>query len=635
MIAPLAMLVLLAGAPPDAWKPIPASPGYRFCEAPGADAANAREWCGLLADLPPDACPGLRETCAGDAPDAGEDPNDLLSRLSRGCDDGGGDAGGYSPPPPPPPPPSRAGACDGALDGTGLAALLRWVVAITVAVAVLAVARWVFLRFVGWRREPEPPPRVVPSAAPEKATVDVPNRPSGDLLSEAEAALAAGRYGETVLLARAAALRRLGERGAIALTASRTDREYLRAIRPEDREPLRAIVRATEAVRWARSAIGEPEARSAFSAAERLIRGLSVGLVLAVLAAPDAARAESRYGAAGDAGWLDAFQRAGYDASWRLRGLSDIEDDLDVLVLDLGHTTIGDADARSLRDWVGRGGLLVTVGDASAIADLGALADVAEPGPMALTPALAATDLPTPVLPGGPTSAWAAPTGLVWVALPDGRAVVQSLTVEAGQILAVSDGRLLTNGALLSRENEGFLVAAPYAWPNLVAELPADAPAGTPFLTPIPARLQLATRAGTTSNSPIASMWNAKLLPVILQVLLVAALGALWRGWPFATPRDDAMAERTSFSDHLRALGSRWHRIGASRWALGQYARYVLDRRGESGLRQAALRQGRTPDEADALVARAAAAAAAPDGPSNPTEDLNLMEELWTLHRRP
>lgn len=615
----LAISLAFAGDP--AWKPVPDQPSYRFCTDPGVDAEEARAWCDLLAGLPPDACPGLRKTCAGETAGNTEDV-DLWERMS-GCGGTGSPEKTYTAPPPPPPAPSVG--CDAPSMGDGWLALVQWTVALAIALGIVILARFVFLRFLGRRRDPAPPP---PAFTRVRVTADapaIPDRPSGDLLDEAELALAEGRLGDAVLMARAAALRKLGERGRITLAASRTDREYVRAAEPESRDLLRTIVRVVEEHRWARRPLDPADVRRALNAAISLVRG---AVVAGLLLAAGTARAESRYGPEGDAALYEAYQRAGYDVSWRLRGLSTIEDDLDVLVLDLARTGLTDAEADSVRGWVERGGFLVVAGDASKILALGDLDVVDEPHDLSLGAVLAVTDLPAPALPDGPLFAWDQPTGTAWVELDDGRALVQGLALGQGFILSIADDRLIHNGALLSKGNEGFLVAAPYAGSDLTIF-------GTAVPeVPIPARLQLATHAGEEATNPVQSLWNARLLPVVLQILMVGALVALWRGVPFAPPRDPAADQRTAFTDHLRALGLRWQRLGASRRAVGQYARYGLERLGPDGLRQAALRHGMSPDEARSIVERAMKAAADLDGPDRPRDDLPLMETLWTLLRR-
>src|SRR5690606_38222509 len=129
-----------------------------------------------------------------------------------------------------------------------LGAILKWAVAIGVALVVLVVIRlivWV----VGWRRdEPAPTPPSRPIEAIVASADDVPDVPSEDLLGAAEQALSQGRFPDAVLLARGASLRRLGEAGKVRLHRARTDREYLRAVRGDAsvHGPLAEILASVE-----------------------------------------------------------------------------------------------------------------------------------------------------------------------------------------------------------------------------------------------------------------------------------------------------------------------------------------------------------------------------------------------------
>jgi len=614
---------------------------YRFCNVPGADAEEAREWCPLLEDLPEDRCPGLRATCEEGAEETVLD--------TSGCNAGSG-----KPTAAPAPPPKRPDepwelepwSCDVPDSlGSWIATVLKWVAAIGIALGVLVVLRLV-LGALGWwrRRQPE---RTVEQRPVEVSTVDggdVPELPSEDLLAAARRALADGRWGEVVLLARHAALRQLGDAGRVRLHRSRTDREYLRTVRrdPTVHEPLGEVLHAAEQHRWGGFAVGREVATRVLGAAERILRVVAVGvLAVLLLGAGD----DWRFGPEGDAALFDLFAKYGYQVSWRLRGLASIgaDDETDVLVLDLSGIDPGDKEWAALRDWVDGGHLLVVAGDhEGALPELGTRADLPLGSPSFLVSHLDGL-LPPPEWPEGPLWGWKDPDGLIWVAsgnldpsaanawakaegaVPeslaepgDPLAVVQVTLLGGGAVLAISDARLLWNGALVSPENEAFL-----------GQMIGVGAARGYWTLPIPTRLQLATLSSAGSDNPVGALANARLLPLVIQLLILVGLGALWKGWPFGPLRDPPGEGRLRFGDHVRALGTRYERLRATRHVVSRYAALWLNRMGPQGLRDV-IEQERGSEEAARLMAALQSVAEQPEGPNRP-DDLVLMEELWNI----
>lgn len=624
---------LALGAPE--WTPVLDQDAYRFCTDPGAQADSARDWCPMLADAPPDACPGLRKTCEG-AP-ARSDVRDLMERL-RGCAE---DSGGRLAAPPERP----AKGCDTDLqpkecstppDPTTASGLARWIGAIAVAVLVLIVLR-VLAAWWQWRRADRGSVVITdPIAAVVADPNTIPDLPSDDLLGAARRALAEGRYDEAALLARATALRRLGEAGRVVLHRARTDREYARSVRDEADvyDPLRVILSIVEGLRWGGRAIGVESARSALEAAERVVAALIVALV--VLGATEREARAGRYDPYGDAGLRDLYDTGGYVVSWRLRGLQTLTaGETDVLVLDLGQIAPEPADDEAIRAWVDAGGLLVVGGDASILfpelgffvtSEGGADTDT-DAGP---TLGFADVRLPDrspfqapPAWPWGPGAAWSsATTAVPWV-IADGPTgdvyPIVAMTVGKGGVIAIADDRLLNNGALVSPANEAFLLQSPYAGHD----------AGLWRLA-LPARVQLATRSGADSQDPCGTLARAHLLPAVIQLLLIAVLVGMWRGAAFAPLRDPPEAGRLAFSEHVRALGARYFRAKATRPAFGASAALWLGRLGRNGIIHAGTRAGLAPDKANALADAAEAAAREPFGKNQP-EDLANMEELWRI----
>ncbi|MFT4626702.1 MAG: hypothetical protein ACI8PZ_005380, partial [Myxococcota bacterium] len=202
-------------------------------------------------------------------------------------------------------------------------------------------------------------------------------------------------------------------------------------------------------------------------------------------------------------------------------------------------------------------------------------------------------------------------------------AVVRTVRVGDGVVVSLADVRLLWNGFLVDPDNEVFLGDLIFA-----GQVVDDWPMTTP------PRIQLATAAGGGSDSPAASLANARLLPFVLQFLAWWAVLGLWRGWPFGVPRDPPDAGRLQFADHIRAMARRYKGARATRHAASWYARLWLARLKPAGIVLAAQRHGRTPEQARALADRVAALARDPGGADTP-DDLDLVEDLWTItHRR-
>ena len=606
---------------------------FRFCHVPGANAEEALRWCGLLKDPGPGRCPGLRATCEDGV--VAEDPV-----FSSGCQ---GDRRGQGPADrlasAPERPPDEPGGCD-ALELSdpeelGLGLLLRWVVAIGIVASIAILFRVLWGTF-GLRRRHPPAPvaSVVEGEEEDEPLPDVPDAPGDALLAAARAALAEGRVGEAALLARGAALRHLGDTGRLRLHRSRTDREYVRSLRLEPglQGDLREILVAVEQHRWGGDPLGEPQAGRALDAVARLLSHGIVGLALwvGIAAGPAEAQTPQRYGPDGDAALLEVLEAHGYEAGWRLRSLGDLSEDTDALILDLSEVSPSPDQWAMIRAWTRGGGVLLVGGDATVgIPELGERASLGLEHTAELAPPLRGVGLSPPRWPGGPLYAFTG--GQPWV-IPAGDGalgLVAVVDLGGGVVVGIADPRLLWNGAFVHPANEAFVGDLLYLGQGL---------RGWPL--PTPARVQLATRAaatpssGSSSPNPLASMSNAHLLPFVLQLLATWALLGLWRGWPFAPLRDPPEAGRLSFSEHVQALGMRWFRLGASRYASVQLASLWLARLGPSGLQLAAQRHGRSPQEAKAWVEGLITLVDEPKGPDDPA-DLERMEELWKVTQSP
>lgn len=597
---------------------------FAFChdtdEPVSLSEADQAELCPLLEDAEPGACPGLRLACDGPG------DTDVGPPSSGGCSEDVGDPRAPEAPAVPP----ASSPVEGAAMAIG--EVFRWAIAFGIALLVFGLSIFAIRALLGWlRREPTAAP--VEEALPvEVAHVEVPDAdalpdaPSGDLLSAARRSIDGGEYRDGVLLCRGAALQALGERGALRLHASRTDREYARSLKrsdPEGHRALRRIVRAVEAVRWGGQAITEEQAKAALEAAGRILGLLLVGLMLLVASPAEAAPRED-YGLDGSAGLKSLFEQNGFEARWRLRGLDSVDAETGVLVLDTGTVVLSLDQQASLRAWVIDGGVLVVAGSLEGVPELGHL--VRTDG-SSLYASRSARDhgLVPPIPFGDGIVGYEDSYGTPWViasqADDDSVVLVQALSLGEGIVIGLADGRYLTNAAFISRSNAAFVGTMLYVAESM----------GHIALDERPV-VEIATigGGGAASNTPLASLANARLLPLVVQILGIVVLIGLWRGWPFGPPRDPPEEGRVRFADHAIALGRRFARAGASRYAASRVAQLCLARMGPVALQAAAERHGYRPAAARDLVARVQAIADEPDGPDARSDRL-LVEELWRV----
>ncbi|MEZ4318122.1 MAG: hypothetical protein R3F61_11480 [Myxococcota bacterium] len=603
----IAFLSLALGAPT-----VLDDEAFRFCHENG-DHEFEERFCPLLEHVPEDRCPGMRAFCA--APD--EAP-------ARGCDRPTPSKGTTGNDPVAPEAPTHEwdldapSGCDTQQSSLGLTTLLGWIFAIVVAVIVAGIAL-ALLRYLGLRAD-APVPTVVRVKKVEEeeqsfaeAVQDVPDLPSDDLLGAARRALDEGRLGEAAVLARGSVLRRLGERRVLKLHRARTDREYL-GQSGEHRGPLGEVFEVAEQHRWGRVPLDAPRVRTALEAAARLLA--AVALLLWGFAAHGA---NERYGPAGDVGLERVLRKHGFEVSFRLRGLEGLDEngaDLDVLVLDTTGLDPTPEDWASIRRWVELGHVLWVAGAPEGFPELGSREAVS--GEVALYGPLAGEGLETPIWPNGPLLGFTGGEG--WV-VSEGANPIVVAPVGAGVVLAVADPVLLWNGSLVVPANEAFLGEV------LVRGQARGWPMGEPAI------VQLATIAGSRGDqNPATSVMNLRLLPFVIQVLVLWIAIVAWRGWPFAPLADPPSRGRRNFAEHLDALARRYRQDRGSRHVAHAYASLVLERYRRSGLVLLARRHGLSAKEADALADRAVALSENPEGPSG-RSDFELMEDLWKVTR--
>lgn len=562
MIA-LALVLTLQAADVDArTREILADPAYAFCHEP--DYPLTREeatWCPVLETQGVPACPSFVKTCA--AARAELDNSGRFTARTRGE----GKAA----------PEKKAQRADGSgqrrtaeqkpeeetriPDLGGLAAVLFWMV---IAAAIGVVAWLVAKNLADRKRKPE---LVEPEPIVGEAVDDGEQRAAQHaMLTDVEALLRAAQDAElrghlalAIDLGHAALLRRLDHEGVIHLHRARTHGEYLVDLRehPGWREPVRAVFREVDRIQFGASAPEPTHVRTVLERIAALARSGAatvLALVLSVIACDVAQESFPwRTSPSGNDGVIEWLRKGGAEVSWRESSLHAIARG-GVIVL-LENSAPDDEEWNALRTWVRDGGRLVIAGRVTTPAWIdgeivGApYADATLPGP--------------PWLPGNATvvgDAWGSET-LIERAETD-YAVEHNEGL--GTVVVLADHHLFTNA--------GLAVGASAAW--------------LPIVIDGRRRIELVDAwTGTGADTPLETITNSHLTAAIVQLLLLLLALYLWRGWPFARPRDPPRTIGRGFADHARAMGLQYERAHAEGHAAGVYSTFALEtlRREASG----------------------------------------------------
>jgi Domain of unknown function (DUF4129)/Domain of unknown function (DUF4350) len=444
---------------------------------------------------------------------------------------------------------------------------------------------------------PEAPGEAAPAArGPVETDVD-------RLLARARAAADRGEYARAVDDCYAALLRRLDGDGFIEIHPSRTNGDYVRALgeRPDLERAVKGIVRDVEGVQFGDTAPSEPLFRSVLARVVPLVgRGLALalcflGLSVALSCTPheggdDEGRADTS--PSGTQGLVEAFEKHGIKIKRRSEPLSQLDRPL-ALVL-LPEATLDDAAWKDVLAWVkDKGGRLVLAGVTPLPAELEQriVPDPGEVTALFVAPGVHWPGHPAVSLPHGarivstlgPTAGEGPPEGTVL--LRGESAVVTERRLGEGRVVVVADERLFTNAALAVDEDASFALSILYrssVAPEREVEL-CDA------------------WTGAGAQTPMDSVSQAHLTPVVLQIFALMGLLFLWKGRAFARLRDPPEEGRRAFADHARALGLTYQRAHAARHVTGLYAVWALERLRERVHR--AGRQGLIP-LAEAIAAR-------------------------------
>jgi hypothetical protein len=449
-----------------------------------------------------------------------------------------------------------------------LAELLFWLL-----IGALVVALVVALRrmFVGRRDTAELAaersslqPEQVPATPLPSADTDV-----SRLLDKARRAAERGELSVAIDSAHAAAVQGLAAAGRVEVDRDRTNGDYLRELRsdPALQQEFKAIVRRVEVTQFGGGAPSRGVFDQVLGQVLALLRRLALLAVLLCSAGslPGCNASASQERAELAPTGLHTLRRMlvdqGAKVRQRMAPLGRFADDVALIVV--YDTELEDEQRDVLLRWVREGGAVVVAGGESGLEKAGEIGvGRATCGHAAQrAPQLELAPLKLAVL-GHSVLELKPKTDSVVVhrveAVCGDRPYVATAYVEDGTLTFIAEPELLTNASLSVADNA-----------RLVAEQLSLPEGGTIEL--------VGPWTGDGSQSPIQSIKNAGLLPVMLQLLALVGLLALRQGTSFGARRDVTRRVRRAFADHVRALAATYARARAGRLASASYGLLLID----------------------------------------------------------
>jgi hypothetical protein len=472
-----------------------------------------------------------------------------------------------------------------------------------------------------------------PEAVPQEVESDVDR-----LLARARAAAAAGDYARAIMDLHAALLRRLEGAGLVTVHPSRTNGDYVRAVagaKPGLAAPVRSIVTDVERVQYGDGTASADLFAALLARVQLVTLDKLMVLVLAAAAALGAGscnpqRPGPEYSPSGRVGVYELLRRAGRQVKERFVPVSRLKKgDTDALVL-LPGANLNDADWAAVQSWVGEhGGTLVLAGvPEHSPSWLGTSKPDDRPGPalnVVGTPAYEREHghLELPLPPSPMLAVGSEYQRLLMRGTATSHVYAAERSYQEGQIVALADDRLFTNGALPFGDNARALIILLSGTTriDLVGEL-----------------------TGFAAPNPVATVTRSQLLPFLLQLIGLTLVFFLFRGVAFGKLREPPPPRRRSFVEHVEAVGQQYARARAARHVLASYGLWVIERLRERVALPAgsgfialadavAVRTGKSPGEVMRLLmeAREVPALAAPASAEDVVVHLAAVRSLGEL----
>jgi hypothetical protein len=463
----------------------------------------------------------------------------------------------------------------------------------------------------------------------------------------------------------AAALRALGERGAIRIARDRTNGEYVRMCQEAlARAPLREIVRAVDGVQFGGDEATEGAVTVAATRAEAIVRGGTTGLPPGVTAALMAIGFVLFLGAckgplggghddpAGRDLLVELLTREGAVisslpgslASLPLEGASG-----PVVILDAERVPLEEETRDHLVAWVKQGGMLVIAGPPAlwpkafwakrtgddSISGLTTVKVETRDAIAALAAQLDDDDDDDDAPPRTPPPAelrhakLARSAAMTWP--NDDRAPRAIAHLDSGELYGAL--RVFGDGRVLGLASADLLS-------NVGLAVPGNAAAIVAMLATLDRHefaIARAEQGVAPPSNPFAGLVHIGLGPALAHVALFIPLLFLAYGVRQTAPRAEPPPRRQAFAEHVQAVGALYARRRAATHALAVYAKHVDDRvraampRGNDPAQFLAARSGADPATAAELYARALAAES---GAKPLGDELRVLQRLSVLYAK-
>jgi hypothetical protein len=557
-----------------------------------------------------------------------------------------------------------------------LAALGQILFYALIAAFVVALVYWIVKNVIKGRAE-KLPDEDKPEVEKETIAITAPQGPVETdvdrLLARAQRAAQAGDYREAVEATYAALLRRLEGDGLVDLHPSRTNGDYVRQMRerPELRQALRGIAVDVERMQFGTE---QPSPSLFESIRQRVLPlvGRAAVLFFVLVAAGSqlsCGRLEAKDtlavgepppgGAApfGNRAILELLGKRGKNVvmnrDHREKG-EDIPRDRERTIILFPDAPVDKDGWRKLMRWVRLGGgQLIVAGHRKALEDelgIGWAQRYAE-APVRPTPSsyprLMGFELAVPRFGRLVLEDPDDQRNRVLLARSEGEveepyAVERTFVSDAniGRIVVIADDGLFKNVAMTAGDNAAYVV-------ELIGHL------GSKDIEVWDAYTSYGSSSSARgASSPLESLKESKLAPVLLHLLALVVLYIVYRGTRFGTPNDPKAASRRAFSDHARALGQAYARAKASRHALGLYTVWAIERlrdrfggarqRGLAPLAEAvAQRTGEDPAQVAQVLSEATAARDEVAPPSSfrpgaavlPAPETGPRRDFWIMQK--
>ena len=447
------------------------------------------------------------------------------------------------------------------------------------------------------RSQAQDQPTAPTAPAPETAAAQAVLTDVDRLLARARQAAETGDYPAAVADTHAALLRRLAGAHLVEVDRQFTKGDYLAHLAergPHLSPRIEPILTEVERLQFSTT----PATRADFEGlwqrvlgvvAERLLP-LTALLLAALSSGCGLSREGWEFSPSGRQAVLDLVARSGGKLSERFSDLGKLDDEVDGIVLLPGAELDPDT-WQHLLGWVRKGGALLVAGHvAGAPAWFGRRAGTAPAAtpprnndPLSVEPSKAQLWPQThgQVPPGVAIDpADCPPDWTPLLARPSGIYAIEGAYGD-GDIVVLADDYLLQNAALLVSGNAGLVLGLVHRLGKRV-ELVGD-------LT------------GLVAKHAVDSVERGRLLPAVLQLLLLFILFFAWKGAHFGRPLEPAPPPRRAFVEHVRALAIHYRRAHGGRHVLRAYSAWAVER-----LRQRLRRSGdgRLSSLAEAVAAR-------------------------------